>query len=177
MSSKKQKVKYKKAKESVKEQKPKLSRHEFLKRTWKVLGVIAGVEVAALTVNALSPRKDSNSASRILNAGSVNDYPKNSVTPFRQGQFYLVRRNDGGFLAVSLKCSHLGCSIAWNENENKFICPCHSSSFDINGEVLHPPAPRALDIYEISIDNGIINVMLNKKQRRDNFNKSQITYA
>ncbi len=177
MSAKKQKVKYKKAKESVKEQKPKLSRHEFLKRTWKVLGVIAGVEVAALTVNVLSPRKESSPAARTLNAGSVNDYPENSVTPFRQGQFYLVRRNDGGFLAVSLKCSHLGCSIAWNDNENKFICPCHSSSFDINGDVMHPPAPRALDIYEISIDNGIITVMLDKKIRRNSFSKSQIAYA
>jgi Rieske Fe-S protein len=177
MSAKKQKVKYKKAKESVKEKKPKLSRHEFLKRTWKVLGVIAGVEVAALTVNVLSPRRDKITANRVLNAGSVNDYPKNSVTPFRQGQFYLVRRNDGGFLAVSLKCSHLGCSIAWNDSENQFICPCHSSAFDINGEVLHPPAPRALDIYEISIDNGIISVMLDNKIRRNNFSKSQITYA
>jgi Rieske Fe-S protein len=177
MSAKKQKVKYKKAKESGKEVKPKLSRHEFLKRIWKALGVIAGVEVAALTVNVLSPHKYSDTAKKLLNAGSVNDYPVNSVTPFRQGQLYLVRRNDGGFLAVSLKCSHLGCSIAWNENENKFICPCHSSSFDINGEVLHPPAPRALDIYEISIDNGIINIRLDKRQRRDSFNKSQITYA
>ena len=177
MSARKQKVKYKKAKNTVKEEKPKLSRHEFLKRTWKVLGVIAGVEVAALTVNVLSPRKESDTDKRILNAGSVNDYPVNSVTPFRQGQLFLVRRNDGGFLAVSLKCSHLGCSIAWNEAEKKFICPCHSSSFDINGDVLHPPAPRALDIFQISIENGIINVQLDKKQKRSSFNKSQITYA
>ena len=102
---------------------------------------------------------------------------ENSVPPFRQGKLYLVRRNDGGFLAVSLKCSHLGCSIAWNENEHKFICPCHSSSFDINGDVLHPPAPRALDIYNISIDNGFITVQLDKKQRRSSFNKSQVTYV
>jgi cytochrome b6-f complex iron-sulfur subunit len=161
----------------VKEEKPKLSRHDFIKRTWKILGVIAGVEVAALSINLLSPKKDDDSKKKILDAGSVNDFPNNSVTPFRQGQFYLVRRDDGGFLAVSIKCSHLGCSIAWNESENKFICPCHSSSFDINGEVLHPPAPRALDIYEISIDNGIIRVQLNKKQRRSSFAKSQITYA
>jgi Rieske Fe-S protein len=177
MSAKKKKVKYKKAKESEKEQKPKLSRHDFIKRTWKILGVVAGVEVTALAINVLSPRKDDNSTTKILDAGNVNDFPNNSVTPFRQGQFYLVRRDDGGFLAVSLKCSHLGCSIAWSESENKFICPCHSSSFDINGEVLHPPAPRALEIFEISIDNGFVRVQLDKKQRRSSFNKSQITYA
>jgi len=177
MSAKKQKVKYKKAKETVQEQKPKLSRHDFIKKTWKILGVIAGVEVAALTVNVLSPRKNDGSVKKVLEAGSVKDFPNNSVTPFRQGQFYLVRRDDGGFLAVSLKCSHLGCSIAWNESENKFICPCHSSSFDINGEVLNPPAPRALDIYEISIDNGLIRVQLDKKKSRSSFAKSQITYV
>lgn len=177
MSAKKQKVNYKKTKETVKEQKPKLSRHDFIKRTWKILGVIAGVEVAALTINVLSPRKNDGSVKKVLEAGSVNDFPKNSVTPFRQGKFYLVRRNDGGFLAVSLKCSHLGCSIAWNESENQFICPCHSSIFDINGEVLKPPAPRALDIYEISIENGMIRVQLDKKKRRSSFTKSQITYV
>lgn len=177
MSIKKQKVKYKKAKETVKEQKPKLSRHDFIKRTWKILGVIAGVEVAALTINVLSPKKKDGLAKKVLEAGLVKDFPNNSVTPFRQGQFYLVRREDGGFLALSLKCSHLGCSIAWNESENQFICPCHSSTFNINGEVLNSPAPRALDIYEISINSGLISVQLDKKKRRSSFTKSQITYV
>jgi len=177
MSGKKKKVEYKKAKETVKEQKPKLSRHDFIKKTWKLLGIIAGVEVAALTINVLSPRKNDSSINKILDAGQVKDFPNNSVTPFRQGQFYLVRRNDGGFLAVSLKCTHLGCSIAWNESENQFVCPCHSSTFDINGEVLKSPAPRALDIYEISIDNGLIHVQLDKRNRRSSFTKSDITYV
>ena len=28
--------------------------------------------------------------------------------------------------------------------EQRFICPCHSSAFDIRGDVVNPPAPRAL---------------------------------
>ncbi len=36
---------------------------------------------------------------------------------------------------MSLKCSHLGCSIVWDEKVNEFICPCHSSKFDITGDV------------------------------------------
>ncbi len=38
------------------------------------------------------------------------------------------------------------------------MCPCHSSSFDITGEVLSPPAPRALDLHPVRIENGIVKV-------------------
>ena len=54
--------------------------------------------------------------------------------------------NNGNEYKLSSKCPHMGCSVDWNKDENKFICPCHQSSFDINGKLLNGPAKSDLEI-------------------------------
>jgi Rieske Fe-S protein len=60
---------------------------------------------------------------------------------------------DGGFLALHRECTHLGCTVPWVSEEKRFMCPCHSSVYDINGDVLSPPAPRALDLASDKVVN------------------------
>jgi Rieske Fe-S protein len=110
-------------------------------------------------------------------AGSIEDFPVNSVTPDRVSKYYLVRTDDGGFIALSLICSHLGCSVLWDETKGQFICPCHSSAFDRLGNVINSPAPRALDYYPVIIEEGKVKVDLTQKKKRKKFNKTQVTYA
>lgn len=156
---------------------PESTRRDFLKTAWKGLGIIAGLEFAGLTLHFLSDKNIDNKNNALFDAGLIEEIPKNSVTPFRRGHFYLIHFKDGGLLAMSIKCTHLGCSILWDEKENEFFCPCHSSKFELNGNVIKPPAPRPLDIYKVSIENGRIKINLNKIIRREIFNKSQLTYA
>ena len=49
-------------------------------------------------------------------------------------------------------------SLEWQIQKGRFICPCHGSSFDITGNVISPPAPRALDMYPVIIENDIVKV-------------------
>jgi cytochrome b6-f complex iron-sulfur subunit len=93
------------------------------------------------------------------------------------GRFYLARQQDGGFIALSLRCTHLGCAVSWEESKKRFICPCHSSAFDIRGEVLNPPAARALNYYAVMIENGIVKVDISNLVERNAFRKDQLTYA
>jgi cytochrome b6-f complex iron-sulfur subunit len=155
------------------------SRRRFLKKVWSWLGVIAGMEVVGITTGfLLTSRKNlAGSAQNLLVAGNVSDFKMNSVFPFRSGKFYLVRMADGGFLAVSLKCSHLGCSVLWNEEKKEFICPCHASSFDLMGSVINAPAPRPLDTFPVIIEEGKVKVDIGTPVRRIEFDNSQITYA
>lgn len=55
-------------------------------------------------------------------------------------------RDDGGTLhVVSARCTHLGCTVRWNDAERSWDCPCHGSRFSCDGDVLHGPAVHALE--------------------------------
>ena len=155
-------------------------RRSFLKTVWAFLAIIAAGEFLWVFLGFLKPGKKTSSAANtdvIIDAGKVDDFPLNSVTAFVRGRFYLSRLEDGGFLAISRKCTHLGCTVPWVDEEKKFICPCHASAFDIAGNVISPPAPRPLDIYPVSIENGLITVNTGKTIRRKTMDESQIAYA
>jgi glycine/D-amino acid oxidase-like deaminating enzyme/nitrite reductase/ring-hydroxylating ferredoxin subunit len=55
------------------------------------------------------------------------------------------RRDDGTLVAVSTRCTHLGCQLSWNSAERSWDCPCHGSRFSPEGEVLQGPAVRELE--------------------------------
>lgn len=156
-----------------------LSRRKFLKKTWGMLGIIGAVELGLLSISFLGPAKRGKTihTATLKTAGMVNDIPNGSVIPFRNGKFYLVRMDDGGFMALSLACSHLGCSVLWNKEEEKFICPCHSSQFDKKGNVLSRPAPRPLDFFKVAIEEGKVMVDTSVAIKRKKFDKKQLVYA
>jgi Rieske Fe-S protein len=60
--------------------------------------------------------------------------------------------------------------------ENRFVCPCHASEFDIRGNVINPPAPRALDLYAVTIENNVLRIDTAKLTRRSEFAAGQVTY-
>jgi len=80
--------------------------------------------------------------------GLASDYPLGSRTLFPDIPAVLIH-DDKGFSALSLVCSHLGCIV--QDNNNGFICPCHGSYFDINGDVQRGPARH--DLRLLRVDN------------------------
>ncbi len=157
-----------------------MTRRSWLNKLWLALGVVALAEIIAMVIAFLRPDKskpDSKTSDAILEAGHVDRFSKDSVTAFVRGRFYLCRLTDGGFLAISSKCTHLGCTVPWVDKEKKFACPCHGSVFDIRGEILSSPAPRALDYFHLFIENDIIKVDTGRKFKRQSFDKEQVVYA
>ena len=155
------------------------TRRSFLNFLWIILGGVALAEFVAVVFAFLRPRESKargENTDAIITAGAVASFAPNSVTAFVRGKFYLARLDDGGFLALSRTCTHLGCSVPWVEKEMKFACPCHGSAFDITGNVIQAPAPRALDIYPITIENNIIKVDTRKPIKRSTFSVEQVTY-
>ncbi len=155
------------------------SRRNFLNKLWIGLGVVALAEFIAVAVAFLRPGKSKAVQAgddRVITGGPVEKFAPNTVTAFVRGRFYLARLQDGGFLALSSKCTHLGCTLPWVEKENKFVCPCHASAFDISGNVINAPAPRALDIYAVNIENDIVKVDTGNPVKRSEFRKEQVIY-
>ena len=155
------------------------SRRSFFTLIWIGLGFVAFIEFIGIVTAFILPRKKKAKTGHfgaIIDVGPVDKFPKESVTAFIRGKFYLCRLKDGGFLAVSRQCTHLGCTVPWLDKEKKFVCPCHASAFDITGEVISPPAPRALDIYHLYIENSIVKVDTGRRVKRSGFHTGQVVY-
>jgi cytochrome b6-f complex iron-sulfur subunit len=155
-------------------------RRRFLSNLWKLLGVLALLELTGVVVAYLWPRKEKvteNVFGGIFTAGAVESFQPGSVTAFRTGQFYLTRLPEGGFLAMSRKCTHLGCTVAWQAEDGRFACPCHASVYDIRGNVVRSPASRALDYFPVTIENDVVKVNTAKAIKRNRFQDSQATRA
>jgi cytochrome b6-f complex iron-sulfur subunit len=153
-------------------------RRSFLSRILLALGSLAVLEtgwIAASFVGSRRRRASTGEGTGVQVAGPVERFEPASVTAFREGEFYLARLKDGGFLALHRKCTHLGCTVPWIKDEQRFTCPCHASAFDIRGEVLDAPAPRALDLFAVRIENGIVKVDTTKLIRRSSFESHQVT--
>ena len=154
------------------------ARRRFLGWLWAGLGLAAAAEACWIGLSFLAARKDRNmhaAISRIVTAGAADGFKPATVTPIPNGSFFLSRLDDGGFLALSHTCTHLGCSIRWDAEQNRFQCPCHGSSFSLTGEVLTSPAPRPLDYYPVRIEDGIVKVDVGTPRRRDRFEPDQAT--
>ena len=110
---------------------------------------------------------------RNVDSYTVNEPPELNAA----GKFYIVRvdpnapatengpvqTNDGdvglkeqGLLAIYQVCTHLGCLIPFQQAENRFICPCHGSTFQRNSNYVLGPAPRNLDQFPITVEEGAI---------------------
>ena len=135
-----------------------------------ILGALIGLALAIPTALYLlippRPRKQSN----WIDAGDVSLLPAGSPVEmnFQQSRLdgwklvtekrtaWVVREPDNKIVAFAPQCTHLGCAYHWEEKENNFLCPCHTSTFSIDGKVLSGPAPRPLDRLVTKIDQGKI---------------------
>jgi len=154
-----------------------VSRRFTLRVVWKALSWTVLAELVGVTGLFLWPRKakvPEGGYGGIVTAGPADSFEPGQVTAFAKGQFYLVRLADGGFLALSRRCTHLGCTVPWDEQGRRFACPCHASAFDVTGAVLSAPAPRPLDLYTIHVANGVIKVDTSTPVMRERFEPGQV---
>lgn len=158
--------------------KAKLSRRDLFNVAWGAAGALALSELGIVGLQFLSPSSTEGEFGGVFNLGKYDQYPSGSVTPVEAGRFYLVRLQDGGFLAIYRRCTHLGCAVPFDQASGQFVCPCHGSAFTMEGDVLNPPAPRPLDLFEMSINEaGEIVVDTSSPVERDQPQIDHVLYA
>lgn len=64
----------------------------------------------------------------------------------------------GDFIALSAVCTHLGCIVQWQENEDQFLCPCHAGRFATDGTVISGPPPEPLESLPVTLEGDQILV-------------------
>jgi len=124
------------------------SRREFIKIAALLLAT------GGVLFRYLTPR--SGSKRTVLVSCADADVPPNGALVF-QDQRIALMRNQGGLYALSLVCTHLGCTVTVSAAE--LACPCHGSVFDREGRVVKGPADRALGRLQVVEREGCVEVL------------------
>jgi cytochrome b6-f complex iron-sulfur subunit len=158
---------------------PSRSRRSVLSLIWLGLAAVALVEFGWLVLTFFRPQKsqiEDENKTLEYQVGPVAQFKPNTVTAFPRGHFYLACLPDGGLLALSRRCTHLGCTVPWDEKAQQFICPCHSSAFDLKGEAIKTPASRPLDLFRMRIENDMVLVDTSERIKRTAYRDNQTVY-
>ncbi len=142
----------------------------------KTLGVIIGVLNAAVAIPILGPvlgfisaplaRRQEPQWVSVLNDAELGEGSTQEVdfslvvkdgfrTSNRRYSIY-VHRSADGVKAFFPSCTHLGCRVEYQEDNERYFCPCHGGVFSADGAVVAGPPPRALDEFETKVEDGQI---------------------
>jgi cytochrome b6-f complex iron-sulfur subunit len=115
------------------------------------------VPAAAPTDNTLQPN---DGAWQPVAASS--DVTDTTMTRFEHDSLIgFVRRVDGQLEAVSGVCTHQGCQLWFDQTGDRLRCPCHTTSFAPDGQLLThqlPIAPKPLPKLEVREADGVVEV-------------------
>lgn len=126
-----------------------------------------GVTVAALAGAVLypvvrflkPPRIPEASTNRVL-AGTVEELGREGwkIFPFGSAPGILVTVGPGEFRAFSATCTHLECTVQFDDSSQRIWCACHNGWYDLNGKNVAGPPPRPLTPFEVQVVDGEIFV-------------------
>lgn len=149
------------------------SRRTFFHWVTVAVAGIVGVGLSIPLLSALISPAFTRRGRAWVDVGAVDELPADHptqldhVTTIRDGWLettshkavWAVKQSQGEVTVFSPICTHLGCGYRWDDTAQKFLCPCHGSSYDMNGRVLGGPAPRPLDRLPAKVEQGRLLVM------------------
>ena len=165
---------------------PDFSRRGFYAAAANVLGAVAALAVAvpgvAYLLDPLGKKAGEGGFRRLpttldaLPVGVPRQFPIVdkaddawvNYPPEPVGSVWLVRQPEGApepVVAFSAECPHLGCAVNLGPEGDRFVCPCHTSAFALDGERLNAIPPRPLDRLEVQVPDDPDTPLLVNYQR------------
>lgn len=123
------------------------------------LGAIGGGALLLALGRFLRPRQP---AARVLLSVRREDLPARGALVYREARVALMRE-EGRVMAVSLVCTHLGCTVS--VTPTGMVCPCHGSRFDRFGQVLAGPAPGPLPWLAVPENGDTLEILASEEAR------------
>jgi Rieske Fe-S protein len=105
-------------------------------------GCLAAVGLPGLTGCASNGKEEAAPGPVSLDRAEAERAGRTVVTWNRQK--VEVRFTGDGFAARSLACTHLGCTVRWEPEKNRYACPCHAGFYDAEGNPTSGPPLKPL---------------------------------
>ncbi|HBH96679.1 MAG TPA: plastoquinol--plastocyanin reductase [Candidatus Omnitrophica bacterium] len=130
-----------------------LTRRAFL-RSLLNGGVLAllGATLYPIARYLFPPRGSEASVSSVV-AANIGELATNTAKTFRFGTRpgLLIHTSQGRLKAFSAVCTHLNCTVQYDQHDEVIWCACHNGKFDLNGQVISGPPPRPLESYQVNL--------------------------
>ena len=123
------------------------TRRDFLKLITNALFSLSGILGLGGLFRFFSYQPDPEPPTE-FDLGPKYDYPKGHQV-IRLDIPAAIQHTDEGFIAISLICTHLGCTVEESKDGQGFTCPCHGSRYSKSGMILEGPATKKLPRYRI----------------------------
>src|ERR671913_1314189 len=78
-------------------------------------------------------------------AASIESLTEIQGMVLEEKKIAVYKDHKGHLHTYSAVCTHLGCTVTWNNSEKSFDCPCHGSRFSPTGNVINGPANTPLE--------------------------------
>ena len=100
-------------------------------------------------IRFMNPPSVSEASVNEVPGGKIQDLKPNSgkIVKFGSRPVLLVRLNETEWRAFSAVCTHLNCTVQYQEQRRQIWCACHNGFYDLNGNVVSGPPPKALEEY------------------------------
>jgi menaquinol-cytochrome c reductase iron-sulfur subunit len=155
-----------------------VTRRRFFSGGAVAVGGIAGAALGLPTLGfALGPMLRDSTPERFQDVGPEVDFSEMTYVPkvmtleagigqVGKTTVYVRKRNpkldgpkeDQPYIAISTRCTHLGCPVRYVQASERFICPCHGGSYDSAGKVTGGPPVRPLDRFYTKVQRGRVMV-------------------
>jgi len=141
----------------------KLSRRNFI--NYFLGGSLGGTIIAFFypVIRFIIPPKQTEVAVNKVEATKVGELAPNSFKIFKFGNSpgILINTPAGELRAFTAICTHLACTVRYDNETETIHCPCHNGRFDLAGNVLSGPPPVPLEAYDVQITEG--NIFVSKR--------------
>jgi cytochrome b6-f complex iron-sulfur subunit len=127
-----------------------IGRRSFLVQS----GILAAMAALAAcgASGATSPMLPPNSQIDVGNYPTLANAGGVALVSFGSAPVAVVRVSTASFIALSRVCPHQGGIV--NESNNRFVCPNHGATFDLNGTWIGGQPTSNLHQYSTSYDAG-----------------------
>lgn len=141
-----------------------IERRRVLSNAWKGGLALIAAAGAWTTWDLLRP-KVSTGFGGLVKTVPPEAVPETGVLEVPAARGYLVDLPGEDIIALSEKCTHLGCRVPYCESSGMFECPCHGSVFNRAGELMTGPSPRGLDRYPVEEgEDGVLYIDTGEKE-------------